>query len=147
VSTPKAGGAPGATTRPVAASPERAVEADLAAGKVVALLFWNAKGADDVAVRQQLQLLLHVHKSLRPFAGNQKVQRLLNAFGLELSKPIAIQEAPADKVASFGSITRGVQVYETPTIVIVGKHGQTATLTGLQDAYSIEQAIDEVRHA
>ena len=48
-----------------------------------------------------------------------------------------MQEASAKEVASFGSVTRGVQVYGTPTILIVNKHGQTTTLTGLQDAFSI----------
>ena len=43
---------------------------------------------------------------------------------------IAVDEASASQVASFGTITRGVQVYGTPTILIVNKSGKTRTLTG-----------------
>jgi hypothetical protein len=35
----------------------------------------------------------------------------------------------------------------TPTILIVNKSGQATELTGLQDAFSIEQAIDEARNS
>jgi hypothetical protein len=98
-----------------------AVEAALARGDMVVLLFWNRRGADDVAV----------HRALRPLA--------------KRGSKIFVQEAPPSQVASFGSVTRGVQVYATPTILIVNKRGQTTTLTGLQDTYSILQAVAEAR--
>ena len=53
-------------------------------------------------------------------------------------------ESSAKNVASFGAITRQMPVYGTPTILIIGPH-RTDSLTGLQDAFSIEQAIREVR--
>jgi protein-disulfide isomerase len=37
-------------------------------------------------------------------------------------------------------------VYGTPTILVVNKKGSVRTITGLTDAYSIEQTIDEARH-
>jgi hypothetical protein len=103
---------------------QRTVEADLAKGKIVVLLFWNPQGADDVTV----------HEAVRSLVGSH-------------SQGIAVQEAPASQVASYGSITRGVQVYATPTILVINKQGQTIVLTGLQDAFSIEQAIDEARNS
>jgi hypothetical protein len=122
------------------------VELELKQGAVVAILFWNPHSAVDVAVRRELQLLLAVHHGLRKDSTNPVVGRLLKAIGLELNSKIAVNEAAASQVASFGSITRAVQVYQTPTILIVNKKGQTTTLTGLNDAFSIEQAIDEARH-
>jgi hypothetical protein len=101
-------------------SAQRSVEADLAKGKIVVLLFWNPQGAEDVTV----------HDALRTLAG---------------SHGVSIQEAPASQVASYGSITRGVQVYATPTILVINKRGQTIVLTGLQEAFSIQQAIAEAR--
>jgi hypothetical protein len=100
---------------------QRTVEAALAKGDIVVILFWNHHGADDVAVQ----------RALKPLS--------------KAGKKISVQEASAKEVASFGSVTRGVQVYGTPTILIVNKHGQTTTLTGLQDTYSIQQAIAEAR--
>jgi cytoskeletal protein RodZ len=98
------------------------VEAELNRGRVVAVLFWSSKGSDDLAVRN----------ALRRLKGSDH--------------HLAVHIAAPGQVASFGSITRGVQVFGTPTILIVGKHGRTLVLTGLQDAYAIEQAVTEARH-
>jgi len=134
----------GVSTRP----PRQAlVEQELKQGSMVVMLFWNPKGSDDIAVHRELQLLLAAHHRVAPVSNVPAVQRLLKAVGLELGRNIAVHYAPASQVASFGSITRGVQVFATPTILIVNKHGKITTLTGFTDAFSIEQAIDEARHA
>jgi len=122
----KASGAPRAASGVTVPSGQRTVEADLAKGDVVVLLFWDPKGTDDVSVHRALQLVLNAHRSAR--------------------QQIAVQEAQPRRVASFGSVTRGVQVDATPTIFVINKHGQTIVLTGVQDAFSIEQAIDEARN-
>jgi hypothetical protein len=102
---------------------QHAVEAQLAKGRTVVILFWDPKGADDQSVHSAVRSLRSQH-----------------------SLKIDIQEASASQVASFGTITRGLQVYGTPTLLIVGKKGQAKTLTGLQDAYAISQAVREVQH-
>ena len=98
------------------------VEGELKQGKVVTILFWNPKATDDVAVQRELQ-----------------------SAGHALGGKVVVHEARASQVGSFGAITRAVQVYQTPTILIVNKHGQVTTLAGLTDAFSIEQAINEAR--
>jgi hypothetical protein len=123
------------------------VERELAQGAVVAVLFWNPKASVDVAVRDELQLLNAVHRGRRPAGNAAMVDRLLNAQGLELHKKIAVNEASASQVSAFGSITHSMQVYQTPTLLLINKRGRTSILSGLTDAYAIEQAIDEVRHA
>jgi hypothetical protein len=100
---------------------QKAVEADVAGGKVAVLLFWNPAGSADVAVRGQVQALRGSHL------------------------PVVVYEGTAGTVASFGAITRQVPVYGTPTILVVGAKGRTSSLTGLQDTYTIEAAIREVR--
>jgi hypothetical protein len=124
---------------------QRVVEAELKQGKIVLLLFWNPKGADDAAVRAELQLLLAAHERPQALASNPKVQRLLKAFGGEVHKKIAVHQALSSEVASFGTVTRGVQVYGTPTILVLNPRAQATPLAGLTDAFSIEQAIDEAR--
>jgi hypothetical protein len=123
------------------------VEKELKQGDIVTVLFWNPKSAVDVAVRSELQLLLAVHRGQRPSSNATMVHRLLSTTGLELHGKIAVQEASADQVTAFGTITHSVQVYQTPTMLIINEHGQITTLTGLADAFSIEQAIDEARHS
>jgi hypothetical protein len=101
-------------------SGQHAVEADLAKGDVVVLLFWSPRGADDVAV----------HNAVR---------------AVKRANHVAVQEAGANQVASFGSVTRGVQVYATPTVLVIAKSRKAIVLTGVQDAFALEQAIAEAR--
>jgi hypothetical protein len=103
---------------------QAAVEAELKQGKTVAILFWNSKASVD-----------------------QTVQRELKAVGHTQGGKLAIHDARAAQVGLFGSITRDVQVFQTPTILIVNKHGQTTSMTGLTDGFAIEQAIAEARHS
>ena len=101
-----------------APSGQKEVEAAVKKGKVALLLFWNPAGSNDRAVRTQ------VHAAGR--------------------KGVVVFESSAQNVASYGAITRQMPVYGTPTILIIGPH-RTDSLTGLQDKFSIEQAIKEVR--
>lgn len=138
-----------ASPHPGAAVPagQRAVERQLSQGNVVALLFWNRQSPSDTAVRDELQLLLKVHQHSQSYANQPKVKRLFTDFSSGIHRTIAVDEATAKQVAEYGAITRGVQLYNTPTLLIITKTGKTLVLTGLQDAYSIEQAIDEARNA
>ncbi len=111
------------TTAAALHSGQKAVEAELKQGDVVLLLFWNPAGADDLAVRN----------ALRPLASARR--------------KIVVHEAAANQVATFGSITKGIQVDETPTVLIVTKTGRVTPLAGLTDTYSVEQAIAEARRA
>jgi hypothetical protein len=97
-------------------APQSAVEAELKRGKIVVLLFWNPKGAEDAAVRNEVRAL-------------------------------AVHQALASQVATFGSITRGVQVEQTPTVLIINKRDHATALTGLTDAFALEQAIAEARRS
>lgn len=117
---------PGAAAKPAMTTlgAQRSVEAQLAQGKIALILFWNPRSADDQAVHEALAQLQH----------NSRLG-------------IAVHEASAEQVADFGTITRGVQVYGTPTLLVVDKQGKVMTLTGLQDAFSIEQAVQEAKRA
>jgi hypothetical protein len=99
-----------------------AVEAAIRDGNVAMILFWNSKAADDRATHSAMRTLVK--------SGHRHV--------------VAFQ-ATGQEVATFGAVTRGVQVYGTPTLLVVGKSGQAQVLTGLTDAYAIEQAISEAR--
>ncbi len=99
-----------------------AVETELKQGKIVAILFWNPKGAVDAEVSKELAA------AARTQGGK-----------------LAVHQTGSGEVGAFGSITRDVQVDQTPTILIIGKGGRTTVITGLTDAYAIAQAIEEVR--
>lgn len=98
------------------------VEGELRAHKVVLILFWNSRGAEDAAVHSALPA----------------VQRALRG-------KVAVHYATAGQVGEFGTVTHAVQVTQTPTLLIVNERGQTTVLTGLSDAFAIEQAVREAR--
>jgi hypothetical protein len=108
------------TVRVGAPTGQQQVEAAVAKGKVALILFWNPAGSNDKAVHGQVHSVGNGHSGVDVF------------------------ESSAKDVASFGAITRQMPVYGTPTILIIGPH-RTDSLTGLQDVFSIEQAIREVR--
>jgi hypothetical protein len=125
---------------------QREVEAELKQGKIAVLLFWNPAGSDDVVVHNELRLLLRLH-TIASKAKTEEFRHAEKFFGLELAKKIVVHEALASQVASYGSITSSAQIYGTPTILVINPRGQMITLTGITDAYSIEQAIEEARAA
>jgi hypothetical protein len=136
------------TTVHAAPAQQVAVESELKRGEVAVVLFWDKKGADDVAVHEELQLLLAAHHEIQAaHANKQQLGKLRKATGLELEKKIAVHYATANQVTSFGTFTKTVQVYGTPTILIINKHGVVTTMNGLTDAFAIEQTIDEARQA
>lgn len=96
--------------------------ADLAHGRTVLLLFWNPRASNDIAVHRQVGIVAH-----------------------KLGHSVATFSARASQVGLFGSITREVQVYQTPTLLIVNPKRQVTTVTGLTDVYALEQTIREAR--
>jgi hypothetical protein len=124
---------------------QAAIESELKHGEVAVILFWNKKGADDNIVHEELQILLAAHHEVAVHPNKAQVRKLRLATGLELEKKIAVHYASAAQVASFGTFTKTVQVYGTPTILVINKHGAVTTINGLTDAFAIEQTIDEAR--
>ncbi len=101
-----------------------AVEHELAQGKTVMLFFWTPSSTvDEQNVAQAKTLVAHSKGTL------------------------TLHLALANQVGEFGTITEVVHVYQTPTILIVNKHGVVSTLTGLTDVFALEQAVQEAQSA
>ncbi len=101
-----------------------AVEGELAKGKTVMLVFWDPKASVD-----------------------REVQAQARAFAAGSKGTVTVHGARANQVGTFGSITEVVHVYQTPTILIVNRHGVVSTLTGLTDVFALKQAVREARAA
>ena len=108
----------------VSTNTQQGVEAQLKQGKVVAVLFWNPKGSVD-----------------------RTVQRELQAVNRSAHGGVAVHVALASEIGAFGSFTKAVQVYSTPTMLLIDVQGKTSSLSGLTDAFGIEQAIRELKQA
>jgi hypothetical protein len=85
--------------------------------KVVVLLFWSPKSADDKAVRKAL-------------AG-------IDRHG---GKVVA-HAAHVKRIARYSSITRGANVAQSPTVLVVDRKLNAVPLVGYVDRVTIEQAV------
>jgi hypothetical protein len=95
------------------------VRAALGHGKVVALLFWNPRSVDDRAVR-----------------------RALGRIDRHDGKVVA-HATHVKRVATYQAITRGAQVDQSPTVVVIDRDRKVTTLVGYVDRRSIDQAVQD----
>jgi hypothetical protein len=93
------------------------VDAALRSGKVVVLLFYNRLSSDDRAVRSELGSL--PRRSGRVLVGH----------------------APLREVSRFPSVTQGVQILQSPSVVVVNRRRQAQVLVGYTDRFEIEQRV------
>ena len=106
------------------AAQQVAVERELTQGKTVMLVFGTSNSTVDVSVLAQAKALASLSKGA-----------------------VTVHAARASQVGMFGSITEVAHVYQTPTILIVNRHGVVSTLTGLTDVFALQQAVREAVHA
>ena len=111
---------PGLADDAAPGDPSRPLLASVDAGKVVVVLFWNAKAADDRATR-----------------------RGLRSIDLHGGKVVA-SAVPIADVGRYEAITRGVQVLESPTVLVIGAGGKARAITGYTQAKEIDQAVSDI---
>jgi hypothetical protein len=87
--------------------------------KVVVLLFWKPKAAEDKAVRKALT-------------------------GIDRHKGKVLAHAThVKRIAAYGQITRGADVEQSPTVVVVDRKRKVETLVGFVDRTTIDQAVTD----
>ena len=91
----------------------------LDARHAVVLLFWNRAGADDRAVR----------------AAVGGVDRR--------SGKVRVEAASVADVGRYEAITRGVQVVESPTVLVIGPQHTARAITGYTTKAEIDQAVGD----
>jgi hypothetical protein len=116
-----AGAKPGKLTKKAATAgglPIRVLRA-LGDRKVVVLLFWSPKAAEDKAVRKALT-------------------------GIDRHKGKVLAHAThVKRIAAYQQITRGADVEQSPTVVVVDRNRKVETLVGYVDRVSIDQAVTD----
>ena len=92
--------------------------------KVLVLLFWNHESADDRAVRSAL-------RDVDRWNGR-----------------VHVQAAPIRTISRYGRITRGADVEQSPSVVVVDTELRAETLVGFVDTATIDQAVvDAMRNS
>jgi hypothetical protein len=104
----------------VAGDPSKAVLSAVDEGKVAVVLFWNKKASDDRATR-----------------------RALRDVDLHHGKVVA-RAVPIGEVGKYEAITRGAQVLESPTVLVIGAGGKARAITGYTQAKEIDELIGAV---
>jgi hypothetical protein len=111
---------PGLADDAAPGDPSRPLLASVDAGKVAVVLFWNRNASDDRATR-----------------------RALRAIDLHGGKVVA-SAVPIGDVGRYEAITRGVQVLESPTVLVIGAGGKARAITGYTQAKEIDQAVSDI---
>jgi hypothetical protein len=101
----------------VAGDPSRAVLSLFDSGKVAVVLFWNDKASDDRATRKALR------------AVNRHDGRVVT------------RAIPISQVGRYEAITRGAQVLESPTVLVIGAGGKARAITGYTQAKEIDEVV------
>lgn len=91
--------------------------------EVLALLFWNGRSADDRAVHSELRHIETFHGA------------------------VYVHTAPIGQIARYGRITRGADVEQSPTLVVVDRKLQATNLVGYVDQDTIQQAVVDAMRA
>jgi hypothetical protein len=104
----------------VAGDPSKAVLSKVDDGKVAVLLFWNKNASDDRATR-----------------------RTLRDIDLHHGKVVA-RAIPIGDVGKYQAITRGAQVLESPTVLVIGAGGKARAITGYTQAKEIDELVSTI---
>jgi hypothetical protein len=113
---------PTPVTKQVLAELPKDVRGAVAKHKVLVLLFYNNRSADDRAVRREL--------------------RKVNRWGGQ----VVVDAHWIKSVARYQAITRGVDVEQSPTIVVADRNLKAESLVGYVDHQTIDQAVvDAIR--
>lgn len=94
--------------------------ADLAKGRVAVVAFSGNQAADDLGVRLALKGINRHHGK------------------------VVVRSVPIGDVADYGAITQGVQVQQSPTVIVVGKNHKAHSIVGFTDVNELNQLIGDV---
>jgi hypothetical protein len=111
---------PGLADDAAPGDPSRPLLADVDSGKVAVVLFWSSKGSDDRATRRALRAVDRHH-------GN-----------------VVATAIPVSDVGKYEAITRGAQILESPTVLVIGAGGKARSITGYTQAKEIDQAVSDI---
>jgi cytoskeletal protein RodZ len=114
---PAAPAKPGLADDAVEGDPSKAVLSAVDHGKVAVVLFWNDKASDDRATRRALRDVDTHHGK------------------------VVTRAVPIGDVGKYEAITRGAQVLESPTVLVIGAGGKARAITGYTQAKEIDELV------
>jgi len=113
--------AAGTKAKAVAVDPSTRLLAYLAKGKTLVVLF-EGKGVDDKAARKA------VHNTAKA-----DPKHVVSAY------------IPISKVGDYDALTSDIQIFQAPSILVIGKDRKASLLTGYVDTRAVQQAVGDAR--
>lgn len=107
--------------RVAGSDPSAPIVRGLEKGRTAVLLFWNPRGEDDRAA-------LAAARAADRRGGD-----------------VMVRIADIDDVADYAAITRGVQVLQAPTTLVIGPDLKARTIVGYTEAAEIDQLVGDAR--
>jgi hypothetical protein len=117
---PKPAPKPGLADDAAPGDPSKPILAQVDKGKVAVVLFWNDKASDDRATRAALRAVDR-HRG-----------------------KVVTTAIPVRDVGRYDAITRGAQILESPTVLVIGAGGKARAITGYTQAKEIDQAVSDM---
>jgi hypothetical protein len=114
-----AAGKAGATSKAKTGDVSAPLLAALDAKRAVVLVFWNRRGSDDRAVRRAVLATARHHGR------------------------VVVKAAPVAQVARYESITRGVQVLQSPTVLVIGPDHKARAIAGFTTVGELDQVVGD----
>jgi hypothetical protein len=111
---------PATKTSKATADRSAPILSELAHKKVVVMLFWTPKGADDRAARGAIRGIDRHHGK------------------------VVTHVASIENVGDYEAITRNVDVLQSPTVVVIGPDHKARTIVGYTDHVEINQTVSDV---
>ncbi len=100
--------------------PSRTILREVAAGKTAVVLFSSPLASDDARVRRQLR----------------RIDRH--------SGKVTVHSIAIGKVANYDALTRGVQITQAPTLLVIGEDLKARRIVGYTDRTEINQAVNDI---
>jgi hypothetical protein len=111
---------PGLADDAAPGDPSKAILAQVDKGKVAVVLFWNHKASDDRATRNALRAVDR-HRG-----------------------KVVTAAIPVRDVGRYDAITRGAQILESPTVLVIGAGGKARAIAGYTQTREIDQAVSDI---
>jgi hypothetical protein len=92
--------------------------------KILVMLFWNPKAADDRAVKREMRNVGSRHK-----------------------RTVAVHTANVNNIARYAALVPKASVQQSPSVVVVGHDRQATVLSGYSDQMAIEQVVSDALRA
>jgi len=117
------GAAPSTTAKAKAGDASAPLLRALDRKDTVVLLFWNRRGSDDRAVRRAVDATARHHGR------------------------VVVKAAPVAQVARYVGITSGVQVLQSPTVLVIGPDHKARAVTGFTTKSELDQVVSDTLKA